>query len=184
PAGHTYDEYDEIVSVPGLLKITLDRAGGVPILELVTEPARGFANGRPDGRAERSDVVRAFRDVVNRLENARPGSSLGSVFPAQAGYRVDVLAEHLPVKINEAGGDRMLVHHSASTPLAKAVSFLEHVGSTMRREPGPARTAHADLGLGLQFARHGRTRFDSWLDQHPEHRPGLLSWDHDELEGA
>ncbi|WP_133169141.1 lonely Cys domain-containing protein [Streptomyces sp. MH60] len=184
PNGHTYDEYDELVSVPGLLKITLDRAGGVPVLELVTEPARGLANGRPDGRAERSDVVRAFRDVVSRLENARPGSSISSVFPAEAGYRVDALAEGLPVKINEAGGDRMLVHHSASTPIAKAVPFLEHVGSRMRREPGPARTAHSDLGLGLQFAKHGRTRFDSWLDQHPEHRSGLLAWDHAELEGA
>ncbi|MFE3144375.1 lonely Cys domain-containing protein [Streptomyces scopuliridis] len=184
PTGHTYDQYSDLVSLPGLLKITLDRAAGVPILELVTEPARGLTHGHPDGRAERADVLRAFHDVMNRLDNARPGSSLRTVFPAEAGYQVDVLAENLPVKVNEAGGARMLVRHTAAAPIARAVRFLELVAGRTQKEPGPAQVAYADLGSGLQFGTHVRKQFTSWLAENPDQGSDVRAWDHDELEGA
>lgn len=109
--GAVAGEYGDIVTLPGLLTITLDTAGGVPILEIVTKPARGLVRGFADGRAERSEVLTAFNEVLSRLQDARPGARLAQIFPASAGYVVDYLAEDLPVRMNEAGGSTILVHH-------------------------------------------------------------------------
>ncbi|MFD0542031.1 hypothetical protein ACFQ1B_01400 [Streptomyces mexicanus] len=89
PAGDNHEEYGDLVELPGLLTLTLDAVGGVPVLELVTAPARGLEGGRDDGRAERADVLAAFRDVLERLHSAPEGATLSRIFPTRAGYRVD-----------------------------------------------------------------------------------------------
>ncbi|MDH6565079.1 hypothetical protein M2160_000100 [Streptomyces sp. SAI-117] len=175
-------EFGDIVELPGLLTITLDRTGGVPVLEIVTEPARGLVRGRPDGRAERADVLAAFHDVMSRLRYARPGARIGQIFPESAGYVVDPLAEDLPVRTNEFGY-ATLVHHTATAPPSGLVAFIEHVRGRMRRE-GPLQIAHADAGAALAFGAWAREDFARWLSRHQDWADAAKPWDAAELEGA
>ncbi|WP_449343903.1 scabin-related ADP-ribosyltransferase [Streptomyces mexicanus] len=184
PAGDNHEEYGDLVELPGLLTLTLDAVGGVPVLELVTAPARGLEGGRDDGRAERAEVLAAFRDVLERLHSAPEGATLSRIFPARAGYRVDPLAEDLPVRTHEAGHGIMLVHHTATTPLSGVVPFLAHVADRMRRDAVPIQMARVDLGAAAQYAARGREQFLRWLEQDPRGAADLRPSDADELEGA
>ncbi|MYR61281.1 hypothetical protein GTY54_35385, partial [Streptomyces sp. SID625] len=184
PAGDNHEEYGDLVELPGLLTLTLDAVGGVPVLEVVTAPARGLEGGRDDGRAERADVVAAFHDVLRRLRSAPQGATLSRVFPSRAGYRVDPLAEDLPVRTHEAGHGIMLVHHTATTPLSGVVPFLAHVAEHMRQDVGPVQMARLDLGAAAQYAAAGREQFLRWLERHPRWAAQVRPADTDELEGA
>jgi len=184
PAGDNHEEYGDLVELPGLLTLTLDAVGGVPVLELVTAPARGLEGGRDDGRAERADVLAAFRDVLERLHSAPEGATLSRIFPARAGYRVDPLAEDLPVRTHEAGHGIMLVHHTATTPLSGVVPFLAHVADRMRQDAVPIRMARLDLGAAAQYAARGREQFLRWLERDPRAAADIRPSDADELEGA
>nr|WP_237331267.1 hypothetical protein [Streptomyces mexicanus] len=184
PAGDNHEEYGDLVELPGLLTLTLDAVGGVPVLELVTAPARGLEGGRDDGRAERADVLAAFRDVLERLHSAPEGATLSRIFPARAGYRVDPLAEDLPVRTHEAGYGIMLVHHTATTPLSGVVPFLAHVADRMRRDAVPIQMARVDLGAAAQYAARGREEFLRWLERDPRGAAEVRPSDADELEGA
>ncbi|MFF2852336.1 hypothetical protein ACFVT5_39390, partial [Streptomyces sp. NPDC058001] len=183
PRGAEVEEFGDIVELPGLLTITLDKAGGVPVPEIVTKPARGLVRGPADGRAERSEVDAAVNDVMFRLRHARPGARIGQIFPESAGYVVDPLAEDLPVRINEAGY-ATLVHHTATAPTSRLVAFIEHVRGRMRRESPPVQIAHADAGDGLAFGAWARQDFARWLSQYPRWADAANPWDGDELEGA
>ncbi|MFD8384655.1 hypothetical protein ACFV2X_40055 [Streptomyces sp. NPDC059679] len=183
PRGAEVEEFGDIVELPGLLTITLDKAGGVPVPEIVTKPARGLARGPADGRAERSEVHAAVNDVMSRLRHARPGARIGQIFPESAGYVVDPLAEDLPVRINEAGY-ATLVHHTATAPTSRLVAFIEHVRGRMRRESPPVQIAHADAGAGLAFGAWARQDFARWLSQYPRWADAANPWDGDELEGV
>ncbi|MFJ6392368.1 hypothetical protein ACIQJT_32710 [Streptomyces sp. NPDC091972] len=183
PRDAEVEEFGDIVELPGLLAITLDRAGGVPVLEIVTKPARGLVRGRPDGRAERADVLAAFHDVISRLRYARPGARIGQIFPESAGYAVDPLAEDLPVRNNDAGY-ATLVHHTATAPASGLVAFIEHVRGRMRRESPPVQIAHTDAGTGLAFGAWARQDFARWLSQYPDWADAVNPWDAAELEGA
>ncbi|MFJ6573538.1 hypothetical protein ACIQNU_39650 [Streptomyces sp. NPDC091292] len=183
PRDAEVEEFGDIVELPGLLTITLDRAGGVPVLEIVTKPARGLVRGSADGRAERSAVLAAFNDVLSRLGHARPGARVGQIFPESAGYVVDPLAEDLPVRINEAGY-ATLVHHTATAPTSRLVAFIEHVRGRMRRESTPVQIAHADAGVGVAFGAWVREDFARWLNQYPDWADAANPWDGDELEGT
>ncbi|MGW4734918.1 hypothetical protein ACWEQC_38155 [Streptomyces shenzhenensis] len=183
PRGAEVEEFGDIVELPGLLTITLDKAGGVPVPEIVTKPARGLVRGPADGRAERSEVQAAVNDVMSRLRHARPGARIGQIFPESAGYVVDPLAEDLPVRINEAGY-ATLVHHTATAPTSRLVAFIEHVRGRMRRESPPVQIAHADAGAGLAFGAWARQDFARWLSQYPRWADAANPWDGDELEGA
>ncbi|WP_424894147.1 hypothetical protein [Streptomyces sp. SAI-124] len=176
PRDAEVEEFGDIVELPGLLAITLDRAGGVPVLEIVTEPARGLARGRSDGRAERADVLAAFHDVMSRLRYARPGARIGQIFPESAGYVVDPLAEDLPVRNNDAGY-ATLVHHTATAPASGLVAFIEHVRGRMRRESPPVQIAHTDAGTGLAFGAWARQDFARWLSQYPDWADAVNPWD-------
>lgn len=182
--GAVAGEYGDIVTLPGLLTITLDTAGGVPILEIVTKPARGLVRGFADGRAERSEVLTAFNEVLSRLEHARPGARLAQIFPASAGYVVDYLAEDLPVRMNEAGGSTILVHHTATASVGHLVAFIQHVRGRMRQESEPVRLAHADAGVGFGFGAWAREDFIGWLSRRPEWDREANPWDSNDLEGA
>ncbi|MFE7987940.1 lonely Cys domain-containing protein [Streptomyces shenzhenensis] len=183
PRGAEVEEFGDIVELPGLLTITLDKAGGVPVPEIVTKPARGLVRGPADGRAERSEVQAAVNDVMSRLRHARPGARIGQIFPESAGYVVDPLAEDLPVRINEAGY-ATLVHHTATAPTSRLVAFIEHVRGRMRRESPPVQIAHADAGAGLAFGAWARQDFARWLSQYPRWADAANPWDGDELEGV
>ncbi|MEU1299248.1 hypothetical protein [Streptomyces shenzhenensis] len=183
PRGAEVEEFGDIVELPGLLTITLDKAGGVPVPEIVTKPARGLVRGPADGRAERSEVQAAVNDVMSRLRHARPGARIGQIFPESAGYVVDPLAEDLPVRINEAGY-ATLVHHTATAPTSRLVMFIEHVRDRMRRESPPVQIAHADAGAGLAFGAWARQDFARWLSQDPRWADAANPWDGDELEGV
>ncbi|MFE7184277.1 hypothetical protein ACFU80_19655, partial [Streptomyces erythrochromogenes] len=168
-----------VVEMPGLLAITLDFVGGKPVLEVVADPARGLVRGPDDGRAERSDVVAAFRNVLERLATAKSGASLSQIFPAPAGFHVDV--EALDLRVLDAGGSTMLVHHTATAPLSGVIEFLEHVRDRMRTESEPVRIAKQDLEGALVFARDAGVRFGQWLAGRPEQ---ASAWDRGDLEGA
>ncbi|WP_326615437.1 lonely Cys domain-containing protein (plasmid) [Streptomyces scopuliridis] len=183
PRGAEVEEFGDIVELPGLLTITLDKAGGVPVPEIVTKPARGLVRGPADGRAERSEVQAGVNEVMDRLRDARPGTRIGQIFPESAGYVVHPLAEDLPVRINEAGY-ATLVHHTATAPTSRLVAFIEHVRDRMRRESPPVRIAHADAGAGLAFGAWARQDFARWLSQYPSWADAANPWDGDELEGV
>ncbi|HZX38322.1 MAG TPA: hypothetical protein VFF37_08345, partial [Streptomyces sp.] len=186
PPGTDFAEFGDVVELPGLLKITLDRVGGVPVLEVVTDPARVLERGPFDGRAERSDVLAAFQQVLALLRQVKPGSSmrLGQIFPKSLGYVVDPDVDHLPVKINEAGVGIILVHHTATAPLSGLVPFLRHVGERMRLESTPFEIARYDLDSALHFADTVRDTFAEWRAQHPARAAAATAWDTDELHGA
>ncbi|WP_406323961.1 hypothetical protein [Streptomyces niveus] len=156
----------------------------MPILEIVTKPARGLVRGFADGRAERSEVLTAFNEVLSRLEHARPGARLAQIFPASAGYVVDYLAEDLPVRMNEAGGSTILVHHTATASVGHLVAFIQHVRGRMRQESEPVRLAHADAGVGFGFGAWAREDFIGWLSRRPEWDREANPWDSNDLEGA
>ncbi|MFI0730246.1 hypothetical protein ACH4S9_14590 [Streptomyces sp. NPDC021225] len=183
PRGAEIEEFGDIAELPGLLTITLDKAGGVPVPEIVTKPARVLVRGPADGRAERSEVQAAVNDVMSRLRHARPGARLGQIFPESAGYVVDPLAEDLPVRNNEAGY-ATLVHHTATAPTSRLVAFIEHVRGRMRRESPPVQIAHEDAGAGLAFGAWARQDFARWLSQYPRWADAANPWDGDELEGV
>ncbi|MEV1082696.1 hypothetical protein AB0I98_31460 [Streptomyces sp. NPDC050211] len=183
PRGAAVEEFGDIVELPDLLTITLDKAGGVPVPEIVTKPARGLVRGPADGRAERSEVQVAVNDVMSRLRRARPGTRIGQIFPESEGYVVDPLAEDLPVRINEAGY-ATLVHHTATAPTSRLVMFIKHVRDVMRRESPPVQIAHEDAGAGLAFGAWARQDFARWLSQYPRWADAANPWDGDELEGA
>ncbi|MFJ8794200.1 hypothetical protein [Streptomyces sp. NPDC102462] len=183
PRGAEVEEFGDIVELPGLLTITLDKAGGVPVPEIVTKPARVLVRGPADGRAERSEVQAATNDVMYQLERARSGARLGQIFPKSAGYVVDPLAENLPVRINEAGY-AILVHHTATAPTSRLVAFIEHVRDRMRRESPPVQIAHADAGAGIAFGAWAREDFARWLNRYPDWADVANPEDGDELEGV
>ncbi|KIF67429.1 hypothetical protein HY68_00400, partial [Streptomyces sp. AcH 505] len=183
PAGHSHGSYGDVVTLPGLLTITLDSGGDGVVPEVVTDPARGLVRGYADGRAERSDVVAAFRDVLRRLAAARPYATLAQIFPEAAGYQVDVLAEDLPVRVNPRDTS-ILMHHTATTPLAGIVHFIGHVRDRMRTEDGPLPMAHGDAAEALAYGAQGRAAFDQWLNRYPNQAPAVQDWDRGELEGV
>ncbi|MGP4012017.1 hypothetical protein [Streptomyces sp. 4N124] len=183
PRGAEVEEFGDIVELPGLLTITLDKAGGVPVPEIVTKPARGLVRGPADGRAERSEVQAAVNGVMSRLRDARPGARIGQIFPQSEGYEVHPLAEDLPVRSNEAGY-ATLVHHTATAPTSRLVMFIGHVRDVMRRESPPVQIAHEDAGAGLAFGAWARQDFARWLSQYPRWADAANPWDGDELEGV
>ncbi|GAA4509200.1 hypothetical protein GCM10023191_070070 [Actinoallomurus oryzae] len=189
PPGEDPQEYGILVTRPGLLDIVLDTAGGVPILEVVTKAARNLAGGQDDGRAERSEVLEAFADVLRRLMAARDGARLSRIFREEDGYEVDPLAEHLPVRRNPAGRNPdsagiMLVHHTATAPLSGLVELMKHVAGQMRRESPPVQAAHADLWAAVRYGGWAASLYDGWLADHPEYEAVSDPADRADLEGA
>ncbi|WP_406002909.1 hypothetical protein [Streptomyces sp. NBC_00829] len=176
--------YGHIVELPGLLYITLDKVGNAPVLEVVSVPARGLVRGRPDGRAERSEVIAAFLDVLKRLAEAPHGASLSRIFPASAGFKVVVDAANLRVRGDGQG--TILVHHTATAPLSGVIQFLEHVREHMRVESLPVQIAKQDLQGGVAFGRAAVPRFQQWLAAHqdPALAAQVRAWDEGELAGA
>lgn len=179
PVGTDEEDYGVLVlvEVPGLLKVVLDTVDGVPILEVTSEPARGLSGGRPDGRADKDEVMAAFRDLLGRLEAARPYESLSRIFPAHAGYEVDPLAADLRVTRN---GDvtGMLIHYTVATPVAGVTGVMGHVAERMRTESYATRTAYGDLFAAREFGEFGAREFNRWLQMYP----GAVSRGVDSLE--
>ncbi|MCZ1007822.1 hypothetical protein O1L68_14915 [Streptomyces lydicus] len=172
-----------IVRLPGLLHITLDSGqNGTVVAEVVTSPARGLTWGQDDGRAERSDVVTAWYDVMQRLENARSGDSLSRVFPTSVGYQVDPVAADFPVRRNLHGS--MVVHHTSTSPLTGVLKFLDHVTANMRQESEPVQIAYQDAKAAEQYALWARAGFERWLTMPPRIAGQVRAWDADELTGA
>ncbi|HEY0691209.1 MAG TPA: hypothetical protein VGD71_19490, partial [Kribbella sp.] len=182
PSGVSHEEYDVIVSRRGLLTIVLDRSGGQPVLEVVSEKARVLVGARNDGRAERAQVVAAFLDVLQRLAGAQAGTRLSRVFPEEAGYYVDPLAVDLPLRKYDSS--TILVHHTTTSPLSGLVRLMEHVAPRMRQESPPLQIAYQDLQTGLRFGARGLARYDEWLKSYPEWAPWSSQVDRAELEGA
>ncbi|WP_421673392.1 hypothetical protein, partial [Streptomyces albus] len=182
----TFGDYDgRVVRLGPLLGIILTTGqGSGPVLEVVTEPARGLRRGADDGRAEMSDVLAAFRDVVGRLESAEPGTLLRNVFPPSVGYEVDPLVGNMPVRPRDAGWGQMVVHHTATAPLAGIPRFLDYVTTHMRRESPLFETAYQDGRTALAYAGQGRRLFRQWLDEDPRRAAELQPWDADELGGV
>ncbi|KOG87430.1 hypothetical protein ADK38_25475, partial [Streptomyces varsoviensis] len=186
--GHDDDpgEYGNVVELPGLLTITLDKFGGVPVLEIVTRPSRGLQGGAFDGRAERSDVVAAFEQVLQILRRVTPERSytLSQLFPASLGYEVDQLAEGLRVKINSYSTNHMLVHQTATSPLSEMAEYIRHVRSNTLGSTPPTQVARRDADAALDFSRDARNAFRNWVGQNPDFAPYVTEWDADELRGA
>ncbi|MCW2901338.1 MAG: rane protein of unknown function, partial [Streptosporangiaceae bacterium] len=182
PANSSHEEYGVIVSRPGLLTIVLDRHGGMPVLEVVSDPARDLVGARDDGRAERAEVVAAFRDVLRRLAAARVRTRLSRIFPESAGYDVDPLAADLPLRRYDS--NTILVHHTATSPLSGLVGLMEHVAPHMRRESRPVETAYQDLLAGVRYGARGLARYDAWLEAYPDWAESSRPVDRYELEGA
>ncbi|MFE7119583.1 hypothetical protein ACFU99_29615, partial [Streptomyces sp. NPDC057654] len=178
--------YGDVVSLPGLLTITLDKFGGVPVLEVVSDPSRGLQGGMVDGRAERADVFAAFDQVLKILRGVTPERSikLGRLFPASLGYVVDELAADMQVKINPYSTNHMLVHHTATSPLSELVEYIRHVKANTQTNVPQVQQARADADVAIEFGRNVRGAFRSWVDQNPNFAPYLAAWDADELRGA
>ena len=184
PPGENDSAYDVLVTRPGLLHLTLDHVGDVPILEVVTAPARSLSGAAQDGRAEHGEVLDAFRDVLARLRGARQGISLEQLFPAEAGYEVDTLAADLAVRSNPPGTGTVLVHHTGTAPLAGAPAFIQHVTEHMRQELPQLQHAAGHARDGLRYAEQGAERFRAWLARSPEWAGQQRPWDAAELQGA
>lgn len=183
PPGEDTYGFDELVTRgDNLLKIVFDEAGGKPILEAVTTPARVVQGGRDDGRAEPSKVLNAVDDVANKLAQARSRATLTQIFPPGS-YRVDETADDLRVLNN---GPEKLVHltvGAALAALAGSHGLMRHVAEKMRPDP-PADVARTDLLAGLGYGQWAAGHYDEWLNDNPRYQSQSGPADRAELEGA
>ncbi|SCD79294.1 hypothetical protein GA0115234_10481, partial [Streptomyces sp. DvalAA-43] len=183
PRGESHQTYDQIVNVPGLLDITLDSAGGQPVLEIVSAPTRSLVHGAPDGRAEPEAVANAFLDSLHRITHAVGSTRLPGVFPASHGYVVDDDAAELWLQENPSA--QILVHHTVAVPLSGFVPLLRHVRGRMRPAAGQALgAAHADSDRAIAYGERGGERFARWIDAHPAQRAQVTAFDAPDLVGV
>ncbi|HEX3387421.1 MAG TPA: hypothetical protein VHT94_00135, partial [Streptosporangiaceae bacterium] len=181
------EDYGAIVTLPGLLKIVLDSgAGSDPVLEVVTDPARVLDGAQDDGRAELSDVVAAYQDVLRQLRAALDGDRsavrLSDVFRAEDGYQVSAEARGLQVRHGPAA--TVLVHFTTAIPLSGMTALMRHVGLMMRRGPGALQIARDDLDAALSYAHGATGHYDAWLRDNPDQAAVSDPADRAELEGA
>lgn len=181
PHGIEASDYDTVVASPNL-QIVLDDGTGVPLLEVVSRPARVLAGAADDGRADRAHVMAELRDVLRRLGDALDNQPLESVFPAQAGYSVTAEAEGIRVRRPERSTGRLYVHYTLGIPVSGLGGFLTHVQGRVREVGigGPARLHLADA---LRFGADARSLFAGWLADNPDLTAGVRAEDHQAVEG-
>ncbi|MYU65104.1 hypothetical protein, partial [Streptomyces sp. SID69] len=174
---------DTLVSVDGLLDITIDHVGEHAVLEIVSRPTRSLVHGEDDGRAEPEAVETAFRDALYRIANAPGTVRFPAIFPEARGYRVDMDAEEL--WLQEHPSSQILVHHTVAVPVAGYTKLLAHVLRHMRPAAGPALTAaHEDGRQALVRGEAGGRRFADWLAANPEYEAHVTESDLPDLVGA
>ncbi|WP_329306082.1 hypothetical protein OG322_04740 [Streptomyces sp. NBC_01260] len=183
PRGESHQTYDQIVNVPGLLDITLDKAGGQPVLEIVSAPTRSLVHGAPDGRAEPEAVANAFLDSLHRITHAAGSTRFPGIFPASHGYVVDDDAAELWLQENPSA--HILVHHTVAVPLSGFVPLIRHVRDRMRPAAGETLgAAHADSDRAIAYGERGGERFARWIDAHPTQRAQVTAFDAPDLVGV
>ncbi|EGJ73782.1 hypothetical protein STTU_0993 [Streptomyces sp. Tu6071] len=172
-----------LVSVDGLLDITIDHVGEHAVLEIVSRPARALAGGQDDGRAEPRAVATAFLDALHRIAHAPRTARFPALFPASHGYTVDMEAEEL--WLQEHPSTQILVHHTVAVPVAGYPALLRHVLGRMRPAAGPVLTAaHEDGRQALLVGEAGGSRFAEWLRTYPEWAEAATASDMADLVGA
>ncbi len=173
-----------LVSVDGLLDITIDHVGEHAVLEIVSRPARALSGGQDDGRAEPQAVATAFLDALHRIAHAPRNARFRALFPSSHGYTVDLDAEELWLQEHDPSTP-ILVHHTVAVPVAGYPALLRHVLGRMRPAAGPALTAaHQDGRQALLVGEAAGTRFTEWLRTYPAWAAVATASDLPDLIGA